>query len=69
MKIKIRPPCVNHSRFEFSIPEENVIQFGLGAIKGLGVGIINMIVSEREAGGKFTTVPEFIARLDARKIK
>lgn len=68
MKIKIRPPCVNHSRFEFSIPEENVIQFGLGAIKGLGVGIINMIVSEREAGGKFTTVPEFIARLDARKL-
>jgi DNA polymerase-3 subunit alpha len=68
MKIKILPPSVNHSRFEFSIPEDKVIQFGLGAIKGLGSGIINMIVSERENGGIFSTVPEFIARLDARKL-
>ncbi|MGY3803558.1 DNA polymerase III subunit alpha [Pigmentibacter ruber] len=68
MKIKILPPCVNHSRFEFSIPGENIIQFGLGAIKGLGSGIINMIVTEREERGEFSTVPEFIARLDARKL-
>ncbi|WGL58862.1 DNA polymerase III subunit alpha [Pigmentibacter sp. JX0631] len=68
MKIKILPPCVNHSRFEFSIPAENIIQFGLGAVKGLGSGIINMIVNEREAHGEFSTVPEFIARLDARKL-
>lgn len=68
MKIKIMPPCVNNSRFEFSIPAEKTIQFGLGAIKGLGSGIINMIVEEREKVGKFNTVPEFIARLDARKL-
>lgn len=68
MKIKIVPPCVNNSRFEFSISEENTIQFGLGAIKGLGSGIINMIVHEREKAGVFSSVPEFIARLDPRKL-
>jgi DNA polymerase III subunit alpha len=68
MKIKILAPCVNHSRYEFSIPEEKVIQFGLGAVKGLGSGIINMIVHERERDGIFLTVPEFIARIDARKL-
>ncbi|KAB8029111.1 DNA polymerase III subunit alpha [Fluviispira multicolorata] len=68
MKIAILPPCVNHSRFEFSIPDDKIIQFGLGAIKGLGSGIINMIVEEREKNGIFGTVPEFIARLDARKL-
>lgn len=68
MKIKILPPCVNHSRFEFSIPTDHVIQFGLGAIKGLGSGIINMIVEEREKNGEYNTVPEFIARLDPRKL-
>jgi DNA polymerase-3 subunit alpha len=68
MKIKVLPPCVNHSRFEFSNPGERVIQFGLGAVKGLGSGIINMIVQEREKNGLFTTVPEFIVRMDARKL-
>ncbi|BBH52082.1 DNA polymerase III subunit alpha [Fluviispira sanaruensis] len=68
MKIAIRPPCVNYSRFEFSIPGDKIIQFGLGAVKGLGSGIINMIVEEREKNGIFATVPEFIARLDARKL-
>jgi DNA polymerase-3 subunit alpha len=44
------------------------IQFGLGAIKGLGKGIIELISSDREKNGTFETVPEFIARLDPRKI-
>lgn len=68
MKIKILSPCINQSFFEFSLPKPNTIQFGLGAIKGLGAGIIRSIVEERNAKGPFATVPEFIARLDARKL-
>ena len=68
MKITLLPPNVNASDFEFSIPADRVIQFGMGAIKGLGKGIIDLIVQERKAGGPFQTVSEFIARCDARKI-
>lgn len=68
MNITLLPPSVNSAGFEFTIPEANTIQFGLGAIKGLGKGIIDLITQEREQNGLFETVPEFIARLDPRKI-
>jgi DNA polymerase-3 subunit alpha len=66
--LTLLPPSVNLSRFEFSVPAERVIQFGLGAVKGLGKGIIDGIVAERDARGPFRTVPEFIARVDARRL-
>lgn len=66
--IQLLPPSVNSAEFEFTIPSPMTIQFGLGAIKGLGQGIIELITEEREKNGPFETVPEFIARLDPRKI-
>ncbi|NBO36980.1 DNA polymerase III subunit alpha [bacterium] len=68
MQITLLPPSVNSAEFEFTIPSPMTIQFGLGAIKGLGKGIIDLITAEREKNGTFETVPEFIARLDPRKI-
>ena len=68
MKIKLIPPCVNASFFEFSIPKDHTIQFGLGAVKGLGQGVIQLIVKERQNKGAFSSIPEFIARVDARKL-
>jgi DNA polymerase-3 subunit alpha len=68
MKITILPPDVNHSYFEFSTPKNMTIQFGLGAVKGLGHGMIQLIVDERTKNGPFASVPEFIARVDARKL-
>ena len=66
--IELLPPSVNSAEFEFTIPNPMTIQFGLGAIKGLGKGIIELITSDRAKNGAFETVPEFIARLDPRKI-
>lgn len=64
--IKILPPDINMSRFEFSL-EGDAIRFGLGAIKGLsktGVAIIR----EREAGGPFLSFEDFIERLDKKTV-
>lgn len=66
--IQLLPPSVNSAEFEFTSPAPMTIQFGLGAIKGLGKGIIELITADREKNGLFETVPEFIARLDPRKI-
>ncbi|MEN9529788.1 MAG: hypothetical protein RI932_1661 [Pseudomonadota bacterium] len=68
LNIQLLPPSVNSAEFEFTIPAPMTIQFGLGAIKGLGQGIIELITTERARNGTFETVPEFIARLDPRKI-
>jgi DNA polymerase-3 subunit alpha len=68
MNIQLLPPSVNSAAFEFTSPAPMTIRFGLGAIKGLGRGIIELMTEERTTNGTFETVPEFIARLDPRKI-
>ena len=47
--VDFRLPDVNVSEWFFSVPTENVIQLGLGAIKGINRALVEAIVSEREA--------------------
>lgn len=69
-KISILPPDVNRSVLDFSIEEAvvkkkkaKVIRFGLGAIKGVGEGLVEAIIASREAEGPFTHLYEFADRL------
>jgi len=68
MKIEILPPCVNQSGYTFHAKEKGKIQFGLGAIKGIGENIIQAIIKDRKENGIFKSVPEFIVRIGPRKI-
>ena len=63
MGIKILPPSINHSDFNFSI-EGDVIRYGLGAIKGIGGKAIDSIVAEREKDGAYTSVKDYLERVD-----
>lgn len=65
--VKLLPPSVNHSHYKFTVPEEKVIRFGLGAIKGVGEGAIENIVREREENGVFSTLFDLCRRIDLRK--
>lgn len=67
MKIPVLPPDVNCSESDFSI-EKNAkgnmaIRFGLGAIKGVGDGIVQAIIKTRGEDGKFTHLYEFCERV------
>ena len=66
--IEVLMPNLNLSDYEFKVIKSNQISFGLGAIKGLGKNISEEIVREREKSGFFKTVPEFIARIEAKKL-
>ena len=44
------------------------MRYGLGAIKGTGQGAIEAIVAAREAGGPFTSLFDFCARVDRGRI-
>lgn len=61
-RIKILPPDINKSRSSFHV-EGKSIRFGMAAMKNVGEGFIKSIVLERERGGEFTSIEDFIDRM------
>ena len=62
MGIKVLPPNVNKSDTHFSVDGDNIV-FGLGAIKGLGEGAANAIISDRDANGPYKDMPDLLERV------
>ena len=67
MGIKILPPDINDGIGEFSVDGGN-IRFGLAAIKSIGRPVIEAIIAEREARGRFKTLKDFIERLSGKEV-
>ncbi len=65
--IAIRPPCVNRSEATFAVAD-GAILYGLGALKGVGVEAMRLIVAARAAGGPFAGLFDFAARVDLRRL-
>ncbi|MDD3054267.1 MAG: DNA polymerase III subunit alpha [Aliarcobacter sp.] len=65
------PPDINKSDLVFSakkIEGEEVVMFGMGAIKGAGDVAINSILKARNEGGLFKDLGDFISRIDGSKV-
>ena len=69
MGIEILPPDVNLSDHEFTVVDGN-IRFGLDAVKGVGYAAVEAMKEARDegAGGPFTSLWDFCARVDARAV-
>ena len=65
MNIKILLPDINKGYADFTVDEGN-IRYGLSAIKGIGIPVIESIVTDREEYGPFKTLEDFIERMSAR---
>jgi DNA polymerase-3 subunit alpha len=63
MGIRVLPPDVNSSDFDFT-PSESGIRFGLGAIKNVGSNAVDSIVRARVEGGLFGSLYDFCERVD-----
>jgi len=61
--IAILPPDINTSERDFTV-EGDSIRFGLAAIKGVGEKAIESIAETRNADGPFTTLRDFLERID-----
>lgn len=48
MKLKVLPPDINTSYYKFTITEKGELRYGLGAIKGLGSAVVDMLIKKRE---------------------
>jgi DNA polymerase III subunit alpha len=68
MKLKLLPPDVNSGEFHFTVDDAGRIIYGLGAIKGLGEGPVESIITARNQGGPFKDLFDFCARVDPRKV-
>lgn len=64
----VLPPDVNASNVEFT-PVENGIRFGLMGVRGIGRGVAEEIIAERERGGRFTSLHDFVNRMDSSAVK
>jgi len=68
MQLKLNAPDVNIGRYGFTVDYndegEPYVIYGLGAIKGLGEGPIENIISTREASGPFRNLFDFCKRVD-----
>ncbi|GAA6173066.1 DNA polymerase III subunit alpha [Colwellia sp. KU-HH00111] len=67
MGIDLLPPDVNAGQYKFTVNDSNQIVYGIGAVKGVGEGPIEAIIAARQAGGPFTDLFDFCARLDLKK--
>ena len=61
-KISVLPPDINASMTDFRI-EGTAIRFGLVAIKGVGEGLVEAIIADRNENGRFVHLYEFCDRL------
>ena len=62
MGIPLLPPDVNESYADFTVVGEG-IRFGLVALKGVGRGVIQSLLEQRQAGGPFADFMDFCDRM------
>lgn len=63
MGITVLSPDVNESDFYFT-PAGKHIRFGLGAVRGVGEGVVELIVKAREEKGAFENFEDYVKKTD-----
>jgi DNA polymerase-3 subunit alpha len=73
--IAVLRPDIDESGTDFSVVSvgengtaKKVIRFGLGAVKGVGEGAVEVVKIAREQGGPFLSLFDFCKRVDGRKV-
>jgi len=67
MSINVLPPDVNTSEKDFTVID-NVIRFGLAAVKNVGLSAIDSIIDARKNAGIFENIYHFCEYIDLRKV-
>jgi len=65
--VEVKPPDVNASQADFAPDAEGNIRFGLAAIKGVGRGVVNIILETR-ADEPFRDIWEFCQRIPSNVV-
>ncbi len=61
----VLPPDINSSNAEFT-PVDEGIRFGLVGVRGVGKNVADEIIAEREEHGPYTSLHDFVNRVDSK---
>lgn len=64
MRLPVKGPDINESELHFAVNKAGEIRFGLGAVKGVGEGAVDVIVSERRQRGNYKNIYDFVERVN-----
>ncbi|MFA7154246.1 MAG: DNA polymerase III subunit alpha [Proteiniphilum sp.] len=64
MGMNVLCPDVNESFLKFSVNSQGDVRFGLAAIKSVGQGAVNDILTERKQNGPFRDIFDFVERVN-----
>jgi len=65
MGLEVLGPDVNESAYKFTVNDKGAIRFGMGAIKGVGSGAVDTIVTHR-GEGPYKSIFDLAKRIDLR---
>src|SRR4026209_2718506 len=68
MGIKVLGPAINESLKGFAVNKAGEIRFGLGGLKGVGEAAVESIIAERQKGGAYPNIFDFIKRINQRAV-
>jgi DNA polymerase-3 subunit alpha len=66
--IKVLGPSVNEGHLDFVVNKKGEIRFGMAAIKNVGESAVRSIIEEREENGNFTSIFDFVKRVNLRSV-
>jgi DNA polymerase-3 subunit alpha len=61
--VRVLPPDVNESYETFTVIAEGMIRFGLSSIKNFGAASAQALIDERNKGGRFSSMSDFLTRI------
>jgi len=65
MGLEVLGPDVNESFYKFTVNENYAVRFGIGAVKGVGMGAVKTIVDSRK-DSKYKSIFDLAKRVDLR---
>lgn len=65
--LTVTPPSVNVSNYKFRAADETTINYGLGAIKGVGEAAMESVIVARQRDGEYKDIFDFCHRIDLKK--
>ncbi len=74
MGLAVLPPDINESFATFTVVAEeaqtvpNRIRFGLAAIKNVGEGVVEAMITERKTNGPFRSLEDFLSRVRSKDL-
>ncbi len=68
MKLNVLGPDINESFIKFTANKAGDIRFGMGAIKGVGAGAVQDVITARQKHGEFKTIYEVVENVNLQTV-